>query len=69
MVALVFPRPDAEQAINNLHGVLIGTCAIRCTWGRNPSAKQVGHQQTRHSRHLRAKRACPRHTRGPDVSL
>lgn len=36
-------RTDAEEALQGLHGSLIGKQAVRLSWGRSPSHKQVCH--------------------------
>ena len=34
-------RTDAEEALQGLNGSLIGKQAVRLSWGRSPSHKQV----------------------------
>jgi hypothetical protein len=36
-------RTDAEEALQGLNGSVIGKQAVRLSWGRSPSHKQVRH--------------------------
>ena len=34
-------RASAEEAVQRLHGTMIGQQAVRLSWGRSPASKQV----------------------------
>lgn len=40
---VLFYRASAEEAIQKLHGSMIGQQIVRLSWGRSPASKQVNH--------------------------